>query len=275
MYKPSSLFGSSHAAWLLFWAGLLLLSVTGFCPRPISFANVGVNQCRPSSTLFMNKRGPSFNSCEHANEVLELAVDNISGLPPNQIAAVWSFVSRLMAKPQRRGGQNKAIRKEDHEKLKRQIMTVLKNTRQSTKKMRPKELTTITLGMAKIVKYVRDGEQSRRLNANQQVFCSVFLDDKANLTASIFQPLTKRANDILMEFEPRYLSNLAYAYALLEYDPKLDNGSTLLENIAEASIDVIDQFNAQGISNSVWACAKLEVSHSAFFRAVGDAVVRS
>eukprot|EP00956_Cyclotella_meneghiniana_P040621 scaffold200815_cov53-Cyclotella_meneghiniana.AAC.4 len=275
MYKPSSLFGSSHAARLLFWVGLLLSSATGFCPqRAISFANVGVNQCRPSSTLFINKRRLPFNSCRNVDEVIELAIDNINGMPPNQIAAVWSSIPRLMSKSQHR--RNQYVQKEEDtaEQMGYNIITILKQTIKSSRKMAPKDLSTITLGMAKIVKNVRYGKQKRGPNVSPNAFELIFFDDNKNPRTNIFKPLAERANDILGDCNPRDLSNLAYAYALLGYDPKLDNGSTLLENIADVSIDAIENFNAQDISNTMWAYAKLGVTHSVFYRAVGDAMVR-
>eukprot|EP00956_Cyclotella_meneghiniana_P037576 scaffold140783_cov73-Cyclotella_meneghiniana.AAC.1 len=253
--------------------GLLFAFARGFCPLSrtsfVKRSSALTLQERNVNSGRFNQRSWVVKDCRSVEEILRIASENIDSLSPNTLAAVWSTIPRLMAKQRQHQSE-----REDTEKLRGQIMTVLKHTRKSMKKTRPKELTTVTLGMAKIVKNVRDGKQSTRPNANQQVFRRLFLDNKANPTANIFQPLTNRANDILMKFEPRCLSNLAYAYALLGYNPKFDNGSTLLGNIADASIDVIDQFNAQEISNAVWASAKLEVSHSTFFRGVADAMVR-
>ncbi|KAL7511545.1 hypothetical protein ACHAXN_008912 [Cyclotella atomus] len=67
----------------------------------------------------------------------------------------------------------------------------------------------------------------------------------------------------------RHISNLAYAYALIGYNPKLDN-QTLLQNIGNESIGFIEGFNGQDISNMVWAFATLNVEHPALFQSVGD-----
>ena len=67
-------------------------------------------------------------------------------------------------------------------------------------------------------------------------------------------------------------ANLAYAYALLGYDPVFEYGTALLENTAEESTECISGFNEQDISNLVWAYATLKVSHPLLFQSVGDAV---
>jgi hypothetical protein len=102
------------------------------------------------------------------------------------------------------------------------------------------------------------------MNIYQQSFGNVFLDDNSNVQTSIFQPLAKRANDILLDYDARYLANLAYAHALLGFDPKFEDGSTLMGKIAVASIRRVEDFNPQNLSNTVWAYATMNEKHSAF-----------
>jgi hypothetical protein len=68
----------------------------------------------------------------------------------------------------------------------------------------------------------------------------------------------KAANETLQNLDPRSLSNLAYAFALLGRDPTIRNKMTLLGNMAFASIECIHQFNSHDISNTVWAYATLK-----------------
>jgi hypothetical protein len=51
----------------------------------------------------------------------------------------------------------------------------------------------------------------------------------------ILQRLAESADRIMTKFEPRSLSNLAYAFALVGYNPNLPD-NTLLEKVADASI---------------------------------------
>jgi hypothetical protein len=134
-------------------------------------------------------------------------------------------------------------------------------------------LYTVILGMAKTVKNVRDAKQRRRMNIYQQSFGDVFLDDNLNVQTSIFQPLAKRANDILVDYDARCLSNHAYAYALLGFDPKFEDDSTLIGKIAVESIRCVEDFNPQDLSNTVWAYATMNEKHTALFMKIGDAIV--
>jgi hypothetical protein len=81
--------------------------------------------------------------------------------------------------------------------------------------MKPKDLTTIILGLAKIVQNIQNAKEKRRVNTNQKVFGNVLLDDKSNPNRITLNELAAAANNKLHRFDPRYLSNLADAYALL------------------------------------------------------------
>eukprot|EP00956_Cyclotella_meneghiniana_P031946 scaffold85737_cov56-Cyclotella_meneghiniana.AAC.5 len=78
----------SRVGAILFWAGLLLAFATGFCPQSsrTSFVKTGLilPSCQTLSALFMNKRRLPLHSCQTVNQLLDLAADNINGLPPYQ-----------------------------------------------------------------------------------------------------------------------------------------------------------------------------------------------
>lgn len=133
---------------LITWVGLFSTSVTGFvCPRgPCSFLNYGFGSCRLPSAL---RSWISVKDYESIDEILRVTSENIDELSPNTLAAVWSTMPRLMSKQTR--GQHVG---DDSQKLRGQILIILKQTMNKVNKMRPKELTTIILGMAKIVKNV-------------------------------------------------------------------------------------------------------------------------
>jgi hypothetical protein len=57
-----------------------------------------------------------------------------------------------------------------------------------------------------------------------------------------FGHFAKAADRKLMDFEARHMSNLAYAYALVGYNPKFDDGNNLLQKIGDKSITYTKQF---------------------------------
>ena len=211
-----------------------------------------------------------FRACESVDDVLHLAMEHLDQLRPNQIAAVWSNLSRTLLK--RRSHQQKHSDqrryKDEAARYELQLLDISQVTMDHLERMGPKEVTAITLAMAKMVQHIR----KRKLDATQQALSNVLLDESSNLNESIFYELANHSSQILSNFEPRYLSNLAYAHALIEYNPEFDDGSKLLTNIANESIGRINEFNAQDISNMVWAYATLEILNQDLVQAVGDFV---
>ncbi|KAL3787222.1 hypothetical protein HJC23_004263 [Cyclotella cryptica] len=215
--------------------------------------------------------------CKTAQELLQAATDNLEELPLAAVAAVWSRIPRLLS--QRPAGPYDDLANEQtHEshaaRCELEVFSIVENTMNSLHSSRPRDLTTIILGMAKTAKCVRGSSGKSRLDmAYHRAFRHFLLDGDSNPKEEIFQDLAEAASDILPRFKSRELSNLAYAYALLGYDPKLESDRTLFQQIAMESLDRLHQFNAQDLSNMVWAFAALDVSDPILFRSVGDVVV--
>jgi hypothetical protein len=125
--------------------------------------------------------------------------------------------------------------------------------------------------MAKIAVNALKSRKQRRVSNFQKVFGNLFFDGQ-NINEVLFRHLAIRANASLPHFNVRELSNLAYANALLGYNPRLDEDHTLLESIANASIICGEKFNAQDVSNMVWAFATLKIPQPKLFQALGDVV---
>jgi hypothetical protein len=200
------------------------------------------------------------------DDLLRDSIDvlNSGGRVPT--AAVWSRISRLM--PERQPRQNA-----DNLQLEQGVDALFRHTMDSLGRLKPKDLTTIILSMAKIAKNVSDASRRKRVNNYQRAFGSILPDRNLNPSNDLFLVLAKSADHLIAQFEPRCLSNLAYAYALLGHNPQLDKGCTLLENIANISITCIRDFNPQELANTVWAYATAGVQHPALFNKLGDDVV--
>lgn len=191
------------------------------------------------------------NEYNSLHELLQTAIGRLGNISHSGIAAVWSKIPRLLS------------RHHDMEELNLkqcefEISALLEHTMESMGRFGSKDLATVTLGMAKIVKSVKGGDATR-FNVYQQALHKVLLDVDVSDNSSIFRTLAKEANVNMDRFKPRELSNLAYAYALLGHDPILFDDHNLFENIAIKAAQCLRRFNAQDFSNLIWSFAKLNV----------------
>jgi hypothetical protein len=97
----------------------------------------------------------------------------------------------------------------------------------------------------------------------------VLLEESNTEMKIIFLPLSEASYNSLDCFDARHLSNLAYAHALLRFDPVL-NGGSLFDAIGAEAIKQVDKFEAQHVSNTVWAFAKMKKQNHALFHSFGD-----
>ena len=139
-----------------------------------------------------NKLYLNFKDCEDVDDVLQLALKNIKQLRPNHIAATWSSLSRTILRFQSHGTKfnKQGINKEKINRYEKQIREILDTTMGSLNTMKPKEMTTVTLALAKMVKNIRSTPQKKR-TAAQQAFSKVLSDESLSLNESIFYELAK------------------------------------------------------------------------------------
>jgi hypothetical protein len=203
-----------------------------------------------------------FEKCRNIDDVLKLVIEHIGNLRLNQVAAAWSCMFRLLSEEHHKH--------HDPEHREQQLHIFLQHTVRSIDKLRSIDLTTIIHSMAKIKQSIREAQERREMNIYHLALGSLF--QKSNP----FGYFANAADRILMEtseFDARCMSNLAYAYALVGYNPTFEDGSSLLEKIGVRSITCITQFTTQGLSNIVWAYATNGMQHTALFNKVADHVV--
>jgi hypothetical protein len=133
-----------------------------------------------ANVRYFNQQSWKVKDCQCIEELMRIATNNIDELSSNTIAAVWSSIPRLISNcttnhdhNHNRGGKKNMTT--DTQQSKHQITTILRHTTNLQSRMGSKDLTTIILGMAKIVKNVGDAKQGRRMNVYQQSFGNVFL----------------------------------------------------------------------------------------------------
>eukprot|EP00956_Cyclotella_meneghiniana_P018509 scaffold30905_cov45-Cyclotella_meneghiniana.AAC.1 len=216
------------------------------------------------SVRFYNQKSWLVRDCKSIDEILQTASKRIDDSLPVPIAAVWSSISRMITRQQFSKHRSTDI-------IEHQVSVLLRYTCDSLNKSKPKDLSTITLSIAKIVRSIREAHHRRRMNIYHQAFGKVLQVNNSKPDQSILHALAKATDANLHHFDERSFSNTAYAYALLGYDPKIDARS-LMQGIADKSIDCIHQFDPQSVSNTLWSYAKLKVDHPQLFQSVGDAV---
>eukprot|EP00985_Skeletonema_marinoi_P026276 scaffold20270_cov125-Skeletonema_marinoi.AAC.2 len=159
------------------------------------------------------------------------------------------------------------------EDMEHMLYTIFYDTANGIGHCNVRELTETTLGMAKIVKTLRQHGKRRGEDSSRVILRRLLLSKDLNPNRALFKLLAGASMDIIHQFDARHLSNLAYAYALIDYVPEFDDGSDLFDHIAMNAVDVKAEFIAQGISNVVWAFATVGKPHPKLFEAIGDQVV--
>lgn len=218
-----------------------------------------LHESNANNLRHMSKRPWVVKNSRFIEDLLEEAVERINDLPPNTVAAVWSTVPVLLSRRHRKRDQ--LTREQALMQCESQIESIVKHTMNSLKGMRPKEIATITVGVAKVVQNIQQTKKER-WSVDQQAFGNILMNDKSSQEC-ILHPLAEAANNVLQDCDPCQLSDLAFAHALLRNDQKVHGvNTTLFGNIADASLDCINKFNLDELSNLVWAYATLNAQFS-------------
>ena len=202
------------------------------------------------SVRFYNQKSWVVRDCKSIDEILQTASKRIDESLPVPDAAVWSSISRMITRQQFSKHRSTDI-------IEHQISALLRFTCDSMTKLKPRQLSEITVSIAKIVQSIREAHQRRRVSIYHQAFGKVLQESSSNPNQGIFHALVKATDAELPHFDARYLSNTAYAYALLGYDPKIEE-RLLLGGIAEESIDHIHEFEPQHLANTCLGICKVE-----------------
>jgi hypothetical protein len=143
------------------------------------------------------------------NSIDDLLRDSCSVLNSGgslRTAAVWSQISRLICAQQ---PSETVINLQREQQLEQQVDELFHNTMASLDRLKPKELTTIILSMAKITKTVKGAKQNRQMNSIQREFSELFVEEDSSLMKEIFDFCAMAADRILPLYDARHLSNLA------------------------------------------------------------------
>ena len=145
-----------------------------------------------------------YNKCQSVHEMIQLAYDHKDSMSPRDMPAFWSAMSKLgqRGRPQRGNKSN--------EQMQIQLDQLIGLTLQSIETYGYRDLATVAISLAKIMKKVKVVGQ--RKGSPHQILHHVLIGNNSQNKQFLFNELAAASVPILHEFEPRHLSNLIYAF---------------------------------------------------------------
>ncbi|KAL7534497.1 hypothetical protein ACHAXR_005915, partial [Thalassiosira sp. AJA248-18] len=219
-------------------------------------------------------QSPRMKDCQTLEEAIEVTYGHLGKLTTRDISAFWAVVPQFLE-------QRNAHKNPDHNAAAAaQLGSILAHTLEQIKSFDYRDLSTTTLGLAKIMKHVgssseKDGHPPPKGSLHRILHDILIGNSNSNSKnkQTIFRHLARSSISALHEFDARCLANLCYAYAIADYTPKFKDGSTLLDHLAEKSIPMLGEFTPQGLSKMLWAYSTLGISNSALFEEAGDVIL--
>eukprot|EP00984_Skeletonema_dohrnii_P011446 scaffold4576_cov88-Skeletonema_dohrnii-CCMP3373.AAC.2 len=210
-----------------------------------------------------------FNNTHTISELIQIAYANLATLKPSATAAFWNKVSKQMS------GRNasKSRLPAHHDELGDHLNQIFEHTQNTLSLFGPKDLSQAIYSLAKIVNVLCKHGGRRRGDDIIDVLSSLLMNHDMTPKRSLFLSFACASRDKLHHFDARCLSNIAYAYALIKYVPEFGDESDLFDHIATQAALRSAEFIAQGISNMMWAYAKVDKPNALLFEAMGDQIV--
>lgn len=235
--------------------------------------------------------------CNSIEELCEMAYPRLRELNPRNLSSFWTKVSQLVASSSSskypRNEQIIIAGQKQQQKLKEKLEAIFIKTTDTMMTFEPRDLTQTALGFAKIAREVAGNHNHTTTTNNNfrgagliglhhemlhDIFIGQNLDDHRK--EIVFQSIADAAMPNLWYFEPRFLSNLAYANAIAGSVPKVVSEvdgrtmtTTLFDRIAEVSTPLLAEFNPQDLSNIVWAYEKVGATTYPLFDEVSNSIL--
>ena len=109
----------------------------------------------------------------------------------------------------------------------------------------------------------------------EQILQEVLIGNNSQNRYLIFNRLAAASAPILHTFHARSLSDVTYAFGLAEVIIPIKGGRTFFDILADATIAIpnLQHFNAQDLSNMLWAYANVGVLNSMLLKEVEDTII--
>ena len=219
------------------------------------------------------KSPPRFSDDSTVDELVQIAHDNLDVMTPLATAALWNKIYRQLDRRDGRNNNNRGARKANGGQNARNIDDIFQHTIDTLREFSTRELTQTILSLSKIAAALRKQRNKRGESGHKRVLRELLLNKNMKPNEDVFQSFANASMGILEQFGARHLSNLALAYAKIDYVPKFDDGSDLFDHIATEAVDTKGNFSEQGISNLMWSYATVNKPHPVLFETIGDQVV--
>ena len=205
-----------------------------------------------------------FRKCRSIEELTILAYDHIDIMIPRNIALFWAEASKQLLQRQGRPTPNEYIQM--------QLDLLIGQTLQSMHAYNTRDLSTIAISMAKIMKKVDRGGLYN--GSPEQTLRNVLIGYNSKNKQFIFNEIAYASVPLLYEFDARSLSNLIYAFGLAGVITMVEDGRTFFDRVAEVAIPNLHQFKPQELSNMLWAFGTMKIPNCQLFEKAGDAIVQ-
>ena len=225
--------------------------------------------------------------CNSIEELCDMAYPRLRELNPRNLSSFWTKVSQLVASSSSskypRNEQIRIAGQKQQQKLMEQLESMVIQTTETMTTFEPRDLTQTALGFAKIAREVACNHyHTITKNLHHEILHDIFIGQNSDdhRKEIIFQSIADAAMPNLWYFEPRFLSNLAYANAIAGLVPKVISDfdgqtttTTLFDRIAEVSMPLLAEFNPQDLSNIVWAYEKVGATTYPLFDEVSNSIL--
>jgi hypothetical protein len=208
---------------------------------------------------------PDMRLCNTIDDLIETAYDHLSTISPRGMAAFWSLLVKHVKN--HRGGNCRA-------QLNEQLAEILCNTLENMKRYSYRDIATIAISLAKIMKQVESRGQRAATGSLHRILHDLLIGGgNSEKKRCILNEIATHATPILSKFDARSLSNLIYSFGHAEYVPKVENDCTIFDVAAFEAMSKLQHFNCQELSNMLWSYAKMKSSNSVLFKKSGDSIV--
>jgi hypothetical protein len=239
-------------------------------PNAFHYCNIGSSKKmiipQFSRIAFSTRRSdPDMRQCNTIDNLIETAYNRLSTISPRGIAVFWSLLVNHVQN--HRGGNSRA-------QLNEQLAKITCNTLENMKRYSYRDIATIVISLAKIMKQVESRGQRAATGSLHRILHDLLIGgDKSENKHYIFSEIAVHATPILSKFEARHLSNLIYSFGHAEYVPTVEGGRTIMDILALEAIPKLQHFNSQDLSNMLLSYAKMKSTNSVLFKTAGDTIV--
>lgn len=220
----------------------------------LSSNTISSKDLRKAKGKYLNMK--DYHTIEDATN---MTFSHLDELNQHNLSSFWTRLSQLLSRSDLHPTQNK--------QLANQLQSIHAKTMELIPSCdKPRDLTQTALAFAKIIQKI-DNTKHFRLTP-QRVLYDLLIGYQSNEKSSTFQLIAYTSLPKLSEFEPRYLSNLAYAYAVAGA-----SNEKLFAHIAEASTPLLSKFNSHDLSNIVWAFERNNAFDSCLWNEVSNHII--